>query len=118
MKTMNNPSLGRHWVMNRQLKKCKRVDSSYVLEDGWENGRCFFNPEVEAKKSDIFKKKLKKKEQRISKWRKMYAFFVQHNNDFELMARTFNWYHTRNSFMTACKRYLPEYVPLPNNRWK
>jgi hypothetical protein len=26
--------------MNRTLKQCKCVDSSYVLPDGWEYGRC------------------------------------------------------------------------------
>lgn len=118
MKTSHNPSFGKKWVMNRQLQKCKCVDSSYVLEDGWEYGRCFFNPDV-LKKRELAKQKIKERqEQRIQKWREMYLFFVKHNNDFNLMAKTFNYVYTRNNFMNACKKFLPEYIPLPSGRQK
>ena len=48
----------------------------------------------------------------------MYKFFIEHNNDFELLAKVFNYQYTRNAFMAACKKLLDEYIPLPNNRWK
>ena len=125
MQTSRNPSIGKHWVMNMQLKTCKLVDNSYLLEDGWVYGRCSFLPKVlERREKEMSKKekarqtRIQKRQKQIQRWRDMYNFFTEHNNDFELMVEVFNWHHTRSSFMTACKRYLSEYTPLPNNRWK
>lgn len=116
-----NNQFGKVWIMNRQLRQCKCVDGSTILEDGWEYGRCS-DFEAEERKQKLKLEKILAKERdknnRRQLLRNMYKFFVEHNNDFELMAKTFGYNHTRNSFMTRCKRYLPEYVPLPNNRWK
>lgn len=116
-----NNQFGKVWIMNRQLRQCKCVDDSTILEDGWEYGRCS-DFEAEERKQKLKQEKILAKERdknnRIQLLRNMYKFFVEHNNDFELMAKTFEYNHTRNSFMTRCKKYLLEYVPLPNNRWK
>ena len=118
MQTSHNPSIGKHWVMNMQLKACKLVNDSYILEDGWVYGRCSFLPKVLERREKARQTRIQKRQKQIQRWRDMYNFFTEHNNDFELMVEVFNWHHTRSSFMTACKRYLSEYTPLPNNRWK
>ena len=117
----NNNQYGKVWIMNKALRCCKCVDSSYVLPDGWEYGRCLNFDAANQKKIRV-EKRLHAIEQhkndRLMMFRSMYKFFVDHNNDFELTAKQFNYSHTRNAFMTACRILLPEYKPLPNNRWK
>lgn len=117
----NNNQYGKVWIMNRTLKQCKCVDSSYVLPDGWEYGRCLDFDAAEQKKVRNEKRLLaieQHKNNRLMFFRNMYKFFTEHNNDFELTAKQFNYNHTRNAFIAACKILLPEYKPLPNNRWK
>ena len=112
---------GKVWIMNKALRCCKCVDSSYDLPAGWEYGRCL-NFDAANQKKIHAEKRLHAIEQhkndRLLMFRSMYKFFVDHNNDFELTAKQFNYSHTRNAFMTACRILLPEYKPLPNNRWK
>lgn len=117
----NNNQFGKVWIINKTLQQCKCVDKSLPLEDGWEYGRCLnFNAANQKKIHD--EEQLHTIEQhkndRLMMFRNMYKFFVDHNNDFELTAEQFNYSHTRNAFMTACRILLPEYKPLPNNRWK
>lgn len=117
----NNNQFGKVWIMNKTLQQCKCVDKSLPLEDGWEYGRCL-NFNAANQKKIHAEERLHAIEQhkndRLMMFRSMYKFFVDHNNDFELTAKQFNYSHTRNSFMTACRILLPEYKPLPNNRWK
>lgn len=117
----NNNQYGKVWIMNKALRCCKCVDSSFILPDGWEYGRCL-NFDAANQKKIHAEKRLHDIEQhkndRLMMFRSMYKFFVNHNNDFELTAKQFNYNHTRNAFMTACRILLPEYKPLPNNRWK
>lgn len=121
----NNNQYGKVWIMNKELRQCRCVEKTYVLEPGWEYGRCCDFNAKERKQKQKQKQiqykllvKEQKKNDRIQLLRDMYKFFVEHDNNFDLMAETFGFSHTRNSFMTQCKRYLPEYIPLPNNRWK
>lgn len=121
----NNNQFGKVWIMNKSLQQCKCVDKTFKLEPGWEYGRCSFDPIILQKKKDAEQKRLLRKQlkeekqlQRLNTYRAMYKFFIEHNNDFELLAKVFNYQYTRNAFMAACKKLLDEYIPLPNNRWK
>lgn len=90
---------GYRWITNEYTNK--HINKNESIPDGWRIGITSTN-RIERQKSVHTSKK--------EHYTKMYNFLINHNNDFELMCKEFNFTQSRGKFFHYCRHYF--YIPF------